>query len=669
MLKTIRLKLIFFSISLIVVTVIPITIAGNILINKAVQDEYVENVVQQVNVIEQMLEVFYDDLDRNIDMFASHHTLKSADDTITRYVEQRGGRRTPSINGGIEQKIYEEFENYADTHPGTLYLYMGTEDGGYVQWPEGKNSDNYDPRKRPWYHHAMANKGGGVVRTAPYIDTSNGSVIVSNVRTFKDNQGQIYGVMAIDVSSTKLAEIMKGIKIKKTGYAMMLHKTGLILADPKNKENELKYIKDIGIEKLDTILEIDRANFETVIDNKVYQVNSFKSANTDWIVAACIEKEELFQVARSIRNMAFGISALVILVVAFLTYILSGRFIKPINLMVDGLKDIAQGEGDLTMRLQSDSQDEVGEMARWFNLFVEKMQGIIGDIAGNSDDVNSASGTLLGISREMSEGAGNMSLKSNAVATAAEEMSSNISSVAAAVEQSSINISMVSAAAEEMTSTISEIAQNTERTRVTSKQAVARTQKASKSIDYLSRSALEIGKVVETINDISEQTNLLALNATIEAARAGNAGKGFAVVAGEIKELARQTADATLEIKDKIESVQASTRETVSEIQEITHGIDSVNGMIDTVAAAVEEQSVTTREIATNVTQAAQGIQEVTESLSQSSAVSDEIARDITDVSQAVTVMSESSSQVDASAGELSQLSGALKTTVNLFKI
>ncbi|MCP4114247.1 MAG: methyl-accepting chemotaxis protein [Desulfobacteraceae bacterium] len=669
MLKSIRTKLICFSVSLILVSVIPIIIAVNILINKSAHDGYMGNVVQQVNLIEQMLNVFYDELDRNIDMFASHYMVKSADKTITRYVNQKGGMRTPSQNGGIEQKIYEEFETYANTHPGTLYIYMGTEDGGYVQWPEGKNSNNYDPRKRPWYIQSMANKSGGIIRTAPYVDTLNGSIIVSNARTFKDNKGKVYGAMAIDVSSAKLAEIMKGVKIGKTGYAMMLHKTGLILADPHNKANDLKYIKDIGIEKLDTILEADKASFETNIDKKTYQVNSFQSENTDWIIAVFIEKEELSEVSTSIRYIVFGISALVILVIGILTYIISGRFSKPINMMVDGLKDIAQGEGDLTMRLESYSQDEVGEMAKWFNVFVEKMQGVTTNIAGNSDDLHSSSTTLLYISKEMAEGAGKMALKSNAVATAAEEMSSNLSSVTATVEESSTNINMVSAAAEEMTSTISEIAQNTERTRVTSNQTVARTQKASESINFLSRSAQEIGKVVETINDISEQTNLLSLNATIEAARAGQAGKGFTVVASEIKELAKQTAQATLEIKEKIESIQESTQKTVSEIEEITDGIGNVNEMIDTVAAAVEEQSVTTKEIATNVSQAAQGIQEVTESVSQSSVVSNEIAKDISDVSHTVSAMSENSSQVDSSAGELSRLSIELKTTVNLFKI
>jgi methyl-accepting chemotaxis protein len=306
--------------------------------------------------------------------------------------------------------------------------------------------------------------------------------------------------------------------------------------------------------------------------------------------------------AKSINNSIKTqiLVAVSIVIALILSIVFSLRFIvaNPINNTVKMVKDIAEGEGDLTKRLELRSKDEIGELGKWFNVFIEKLQGIISNIAGNSENLNSSSGDLLNISKEMSEGAEKMFSKANTVATATEEMSSNMTSVAAAVEESATNINMVSAAAEEMTSTINEISENTNKTRTTSNLAVSRTKKASENIGNLSKAAKDIGKVVETITDISEQTNLLALNATIEAARAGEAGKGFAVVASEIKTLAKQTADATLEIKGKINGVQNSTLETVSEIKEIALAINSVNEMIDTVAGAVEEQSITTKEIA-----------------------------------------------------------------------
>jgi hypothetical protein len=181
--------------------------------------------------------------------------------------------------------------------------------------------------------------------------------------------------------------------------------------------------------------------------------------------------------------------------------------------------------------------------------------------------------------------------------------------------------------------------------------------------------AQAIDKVVETITDISDQVNLLALNATIEAARAGEAGKGFAVVANEIKDLAKQTAQATQDIKEKIAAIQETTAITVKDIDEITKIITEVNDVVSGIATAVEEQSAVTSEIATNVSQAAQGIQEVNVNVGQSATVAAEISSDIGAVSTTAGEISFSSEQVHTSAGSLSKLAEELKTMVGQFKI
>jgi methyl-accepting chemotaxis protein len=355
--------------------------------------------------------------------------------------------------------------------------------------------------------------------------------------------------------------------------------------------------------------------------------------------------------------------------VVFLLVWLRRNVVRPIVHTSEMLRDIAEGEGDMTKRLDAASKDEIGDMARWFNLFIEKIQDVIRGISENAQSLSSSSASLSSISAQMSSGAEETSSKANGVAAAAEEMSSNMNSVAAAVEEASTNMGIVASATGQMTNTVSEIARNMEKARGITAEAVASARNASTNVDELGKSARDIGKVTETITEISEQTNLLALNATIEAARAGEAGKGFAVVANEIKELARQTAAATSEIRGKIEGIQQSTHSTVSQIQGISGIIDEINGIVSSIATAAEEQSVTMKEIASNVAQAAQGIQEVTENVSQSSSVANEIARDIAGVNQAAGEMADGSNLVKMNAGDLNRQSEQLSKLVGRFKV
>ncbi len=370
---------------------------------------------------------------------------------------------------------------------------------------------------------------------------------------------------------------------------------------------------------------------------------------------------------RLVNVLLFAV--VVVVAMLFAWFIITRAISRPLNNTVSMLRDIAEGEGDLTKRLEVNTNDEVGEMARWFNVFIDKLQGIIKDITGGVETLSSSSTELSAISEQMTRGIQESSEKANTVSAAAEEMNANMNNVAAAMEQSATNTNMVATAAEEMSATIGEIAQNAEKARGISDEAAHKATSASTNMDELGNAAKSIGKVVETITEISEQVNLLALNATIEAARAGEAGKGFAVVANEIKELAKQTAAATLEIKEKIDGIQGTTGTAVIQISEITQVIKDVNEVVATIATAVEQQSAATKEIATNVAQASRGIQEVNENVNQSSSVSGEISSDIAGVSVSMNEMSTSSSQVNLSAQELSKLAENLKGMVDQFKI
>lgn len=362
----------------------------------------------------------------------------------------------------------------------------------------------------------------------------------------------------------------------------------------------------------------------------------------------------------------------VILLALILAILFSLHFIvtKPINKTVAMVKDIAEGEGDLTKRLtvKSSMHDEIDELSGWFNIFVEKLQTIIRDISRNIEVVDTSACDLSNISGTMSNGVIALSERSQTVAAAAEQMSANMTSVASSCEEAASNINVVAAAAEQMTNTINEIAGSSEQARTITAEAVTKSENAVAKINTLGHAAKDITRVTEVITEISGQTNLLALNATIEAARAGEAGRGFAVVANEIKELARQTANATLEIKEKIINIQISTEGSITEISEISQVIGRVNEIVNNIAVAMDEQSSATGEIAENISQASTGIQDVSENVSQSSCVSEEIAKDIAQVNGHTSEISGLSTKLDSRSHTLSELSSKLKSMVGRFK-
>jgi methyl-accepting chemotaxis protein len=370
---------------------------------------------------------------------------------------------------------------------------------------------------------------------------------------------------------------------------------------------------------------------------------------------------------RARLHVVFSVIATLTLVAAICIYLIQSGIVRPLQDVNHFIDKIASG--DLSGKLEVRSNDEIGNMVTQLSGMTAKLNGMIKNISQAGDTLFTSAGELGASADEVSAAAGGTASRTISVAAAAEEMSANMSTVAAATEQAATNIALVSTATEEMTSTINGIVKSTEKAQEITKAAVREAGSASEKVDELGRAAIEIGKVTEAITEISEQTNLLALNATIEAARAGEAGKGFAVVANEIKELSKQTASATGEIKIRIDSIQESTEATVKQIQQITQVIDEVNTIVSSIVTAVDEQSATTNEIAENISQASIGIQEVTENVAQVSTVSSSVAQDVAEVSQSAAAISQGSAQMKTNADELTNMAKQLKDLVQHFKV
>lgn len=512
----------------------------------------------------------------------------------------------------------------------------------------------------------------------PYAPLENKPAAFAGYPIFGSNE-KLIGVIAFAFSTEPINAIMnQRAGLGKTGIAYLVGPDRLLRSDSfRNAERFSMKASFASPEtgKVDTEAVREalsgRTGEKIIQDYDGHTVLSayapLKIDQLNWAIISEIEKDEAFDTVRSLQWVRGIVGVLGVLGIVFVAYLITRSITYPIKKSTRFAKRIS--EGDFTEMLDLDQEDEIGVLSKSLNLMVTNLRSMIGQIVQSVATLSASSSELSAISGQMSKNAGQTYALSGNVAAASEEMSANLSSVAAAAEQASTNVDMVSAAAEEMTATINEISRNAEKARTMTNRAVSDAQGAFKTVDELGTAAREIGKVTEVIADISDQTNLLALNATIEAARAGDAGRGFAVVANEIKELAKQTARATDEIKTRIEGIQNSTSGTVARIQQISKVIHEIDEIVSSIATAVEEQSITTNDIAGNVSQAALGIHEVTRNVSQSSMVALSITKDISGVNRSGEEISSNSSQVSLSADELKKLANRLKEMVEIFKM
>jgi methyl-accepting chemotaxis protein len=369
-----------------------------------------------------------------------------------------------------------------------------------------------------------------------------------------------------------------------------------------------------------------------------------------WIVGTGIYTDD---VAAHMRTIQIGIGAalLALLALGILLALLVSRTVTgPIKAVVDTIRDIAQGEGDLTKRLPIHGKNEIGELSEWFNTFIGKLHGIINQVSGSSLQLASSALELQLTSKQMTESIAQLSSQSTSLATAGEEMSATSGDIANNCHHAAGNASGATSKAHQGAAVVGQS--------IAVMSSIAeRVQSAAKTVDALGVRSEQIGAIIGTIEDIADQTNLLALNAAIEAARAGEQGRGFAVVADEVRALAERTTRATKEIGEMIKAIQKETKAAVTSmeqsvvqvdqgtshaaesgrsLQEILDIINDVTEQISQIATAAEEQTATTREISSNVMNLNDLAQQNDHALHETAIAANDVSRQAEELKQLV---------------------------------
>jgi methyl-accepting chemotaxis protein len=467
--------------------------------------------------------------------------------------------------------------NHPDAIPYMAVAAKGGHFGGgvYAGFEDGRKAifnDNWQPPadykavERPWYVQAKANNR--VTLTEPYIDAETKKLTMTFAVPFTSG-GKFAGVVAGDVFAQDLVQEVLSAKVRAGGYMFLINRAGHLIGHPK-PELTMKPLSsiapDLTADAVDAATKVDPLQ-EAVISDTDVMWQAVPVPGSDWYICMAVDKAQVLAPLHTLLYTLFGLMALVfILMVPVASYVINRMFTGLMHLKV-AMTEVAQGEGDLTLRLSEDGAEEIADTARAFNQFVGRLQGMFSNLR---NDASSLIGGVQQVSRLVA-----------GVADSSREMSDVSSSNAATLEQITVSISHIAESAHQADQLVNSTeerlgdnAQNISRLSDGMESTVSAVRGLEGMLGSLDKRSQEISGITNVIRDIADQTNLLALNAAIEAARAGEQGRGFAVVADEVRKLAERTAQATLGITSMVDSIRQETGRAVSDMNQTVGAVD-----------------------------------------------------------------------------------------------
>ncbi|MFB9134321.1 methyl-accepting chemotaxis protein [Vibrio olivae] len=505
-------------------------------------------------------------------------------------------------------------------------IFFGTTQGEMLRSHPERNRAGYDPRQRPWYQDAKS--AGKQIITTAYQDAITNALLITIAEPI-NKQGQFIGVVGADVLIDQLVEDVIALDAGVNANTMLIDaQNGTFLAH-QNSELILKPVSELSSNL--SMPNIKQAATDSVLESVdvagVEKLMLFKKVpNTDWYFAIELDKStELQSFYQLLKGLIFTASIIALAVFGLVSWLVNFLF-RDLGRVSKALEEIASGDGDLTQTITPRFDDEVGQLARNFNVFVENMRTLVIQLHSVAGELSEQSRATANQAKERSERIGLQQDEINMVATAINEMS-------AATHEIANNADNAAHSATQAVSTSVNGSAQVGQTQASIQNLAKEVQIATDVIQELNGHSQSISTILGTITDIAEQTNLLALNAAIEAARAGEQGRGFAVVADEVRVLSQRTHASTKEIQTMIETLQSTTGKAVTimddsrnlantsvadaeqaahNLEQIKSAIELISDMATQIATAAEEQASVTSEVTRNT----QGIRDVSNDLS-----------------------------------------------------